>query len=575
MLARSRSLRWSSFLLAAACAGCLGAPGEIEEGDVRLGEADSALFGLPGSYWPINSDGVTEVPVCWLTPGYATEKGWTRSSVESQWGAYSSVAFVGWGDCDALTPIHAIRIELEDDRPESLVGRTAFGASMWLNFTFNTWDPWIQDGAFIAKCSFSYGREHCVRHYALHEFGHALGFLHEQDRPDNGEQCDKEVVPMNGDILTTYDADSIMNYCAGARTTITHLDILGLQEVYGLAHGPAAVILDSSGLVEAFVRGPNDEVWRTKQTSPGGAFSAWESLGGPVTGNPAAAKNQDGRLEVVVRGTDNRLMHKWQFPNGTFSSWVTYGGPEVKDTPVIRANQDGRLEVFARGNVDNAIWHVWQVVPNGGWSSWSSFGGSLTSGPAVGRNADGRLEVFARGADGTLQKAVQLAPNANWSGWSSLGGVLTSGPTVEIDASNRLQVFARGLDNAIHTTRQSSAGGGGWTAWSSLGAAVNSAPVVGRNQDGRLEVFARGLDDAIWHTWQTTPGGAWSGWSSRGGSFTSGLSVTNGANNGLALFARGEDKALWFMTQLGPNGSSGWQGNWTLLGSNVANSVLP
>jgi hypothetical protein len=45
---------------------------------------------------------------------------------------------------------------------------------------------------------------------------------------------------------------------------------------------------------------------------------------------------------------------------------------------VCGRNEDGRLEVFARGT-DNALWHIWQTAPNNGWSSWASLGGVLFS----------------------------------------------------------------------------------------------------------------------------------------------------------------------------------------------------
>ena len=35
----------------------------------------------------------------------------------------------------------------------------------------------------------------------------------------------------------------------------------------------------------------------------------------------------------------------------------------------VSRNQDGRLEVFVRGE-DNHLWHIWQLQPNGDWSDW-------------------------------------------------------------------------------------------------------------------------------------------------------------------------------------------------------------
>jgi len=51
-------------------------------------------------------------------------------------------------------------------------------------------------------------------------------------------------------------------------------------------------------------------------------------------------------------------------------------GGVITSDPVVGRNQDGRLEVFARGT-DDALWHNWQTVPNNGWSGWGSLGGIL------------------------------------------------------------------------------------------------------------------------------------------------------------------------------------------------------
>ena len=78
--------------------------------------------------------------------------------------------------------------------------------------------------------------------------------------------------------------------------------------------------------------------------------------------------------------------------------------------PVVGRDQDGRMEVFVRG-ADYSMFHMWQTARNNGWSGWSGMGGIWTSDPAVTNNADGRLEVFARGTDRALYHIWQLWPN--------------------------------------------------------------------------------------------------------------------------------------------------------------------
>ncbi|MEV4892013.1 matrixin family metalloprotease [Nonomuraea sp. NPDC055795] len=372
---------------------------------------------------------------------------------------------------------------------------------------------------------------------ALHEIGHGLGLAHSADN--------------NAVMFPSYQ---------GVRRELSDDDIQGIRSIYGARAQwsslqgivfATAAGTNADGRLEVFVRGTDNAVHHNWQTSPGGGWSGWSSLGGVLQGRIAVGRNHDGRLEIFGRGTDGGLYHNWQTaPNSGWSGWSGLGG-WIED-PAVGSNADGRLEVFVRGT-DGAVYHNWQVTPGGGWSGWSGLGGVIQGRIAVGRNHDGRLEIFGRGTDGGLYHNWQTAPNGGWSGWHGLGGWIED-PVVGVNPDGRLEVFVRGSDSALHHIWQVTPGGG-WSGWASLGGWIDE-PSVARNGDGRLEVFVRGLDNTVYHIWQVSPGGGWSGWSGLGGEMLEGPIATTNHDGRLEVFIKGTDSALWHRWQTAP--SNGW-----------------
>ncbi len=197
----------------------------------------------------------TSIPVCWETMAPSEEllRETVRQAIAMTWEKHSGLRTTGWQQCQPNEA--AIRLNVQaGEWPRSYMGRQSLQSerpSMWLNFH-------IDAHPSFTGCK---GRlQRCVLNISVHEFGHALGFVHEQDRPDTPADCDAKLShdQINYErrassdlvLLSAYDAQSRMNYCNRGSSfddkpyEMSAGDIEGIQKLFGLPPAaPVAVVV--------------------------------------------------------------------------------------------------------------------------------------------------------------------------------------------------------------------------------------------------------------------------------------------------------------------------------------------
>lgn len=221
--------------------------------------------------------------------------------------------------------------------------------------------------------------------------------------------------------------------------------------------GDPTVVSWGPGRLDVFVRGADNKLWQRSTDDGGANWTIWfKTLGddGVLASGPDASSRGPGRLNLVVVGTDGVLYERFYESGQWNGAWLPHGSPPVAivGDPTVVSSDSVRVDVFVRGADDK----LWQAAWDGlTWSLWGrpvGTDGTLASSPDAASWAPGVLLVFVRGTDG---RAYVLPFGGVWGTWLYLAGggdVLAEGshPGVTSRGNERFDLFVRGTDSVAY-----------------------------------------------------------------------------------------------------------------------------
>jgi hypothetical protein len=162
------------------------------------------------------------IKVCWVTGGNETWKDLTKDAVQREWNKKTAVEFFGWENCKSGEDGDVRVLMQPDEWFVACLGTSNCGlkrkykANVVLtpNAYSTPFTCWYKAIVLNHNMPRIFSSESCFQKSVLHEFGHALGLLHEQQRYDASclRSADK-IEAGYAEPIGPYDTESVMNYC--------------------------------------------------------------------------------------------------------------------------------------------------------------------------------------------------------------------------------------------------------------------------------------------------------------------------------------------------------------------------
>lgn len=506
--------------------------------------------------------------------GYQTEKQWIHDALQKTWTAESGVTIRGWDDlCSTSGLGKNVRLNfISGDISTTTPGHDYLGVEV------NGYSPGIR---FALHESYQGSvRQFLIMADGVHEFGHAIGFAHEQNRDDtNRTLCTSETQGADGNYtFGPWDPDSIMNYCRIEMTNryfdgtidemrLSGTDIWAAGAIYGAPFPYSVAVHQDLNPVTAdlFARftwpGGIDDLgddWYNDSSGNWTLGSDPTGDGKPATSEPAAIDMGGGKSWVFIRTSTGSVA----LYDTSSRTWQDLGG-YVVGQPVV-AKAASRIVVMARNYMFGLSFREYY---NGAWQPWTTKAADFVGVPAA-MGAGGTssvIHVFVTGADGNMWW-MESPSFGNWPGFIAIPGEsnFVGSPAIavqDLETPNLAYVFAKTANGQLQYNIYSSPFPApkywnGWAALPTIPGGVQGSPTVINRVNGDYSIYVTDVDGNLWNIWKdptssafssgriTGPGGAIA-YSTRLIGSPTGVKI---GPNEMQIFARGTDHSTLAVT---------------------------
>jgi hypothetical protein len=314
--------------------------------------------------------------------------------------------------------------------------------------------------------------------------------------------------PVAGPTLTYAPDGSLYAAMVGAGqslSAITRLPTWAWQSPSSVAgsvttRSRPASLLDETGILHLFARGPNNTLQHTMRYADGSWHGPYQVAGpGTTYSAPAVTIDSSSNISVLAQGPNHTLQETQRYGDLSWHGPYEIAGPgTVYSAPAVIRDNSSNIFVLSRGS-NNTL----QLVQRYGDWSWHGpyqvAGGNTTySAPAVTIDSSSNISVLAQGPNNTLQE-TQRYGDWSWHGPYEVGGpgAAYSAPAVTRDNSNNIFVLAQGANNTLQETQRY--GDWSWHGPYEVGGSgtTYSAPAVAMDPSGNIFVLAQGVANTL------------------------------------------------------------------------------